>query len=140
MTRRSRGRPNIAHMPGPTPASAPSVEAPAATPAQRLRSEADLVEWLMAYPSRWPVRWSAPAFRREVETVLRHLSPIGSVPLLLSSFEREGGRHAWPGAAAGLTAGPAAGWRLTAANSPVAMAYALRWIELTSGVRLDIWS
>jgi hypothetical protein len=112
-------------------------QAPGETVAQRLRLDATLVEWLMAYPSRWPDRWAAPEFRRQVDLVRRHLEPIRSLPLLFSSFEREGMRTAWPSSTP--PENRATGGGLAVARSPVKVAYAIRWIELTSGHRLDIW-
>ncbi|MFI5255253.1 MAG: hypothetical protein ACHQ15_07345 [Candidatus Limnocylindrales bacterium] len=107
------------------------------SPEQRLRSDALLVEWLMAYPSRRPGRWAAPGFRRQVELVLHHLEPIRSVALLASSFEREGARSAWPAASLPRRHDGAA---LGDVDSPLEMAYVIRWIELTSGVRVEIWA
>jgi hypothetical protein len=69
-----------------------------------------------------PAAWSRPGFAREVDLVRLHLRPVRSRQVLAASFGREA-FHAGPSRAAGATA------------APVAVAYALRWLEL--GDRVD---
>ena len=76
-----------------------------------------------------PAAWSLPGFAREVDLVRLHLRPVRSRQVLAASFGREA-FHAGSSIAAGVSAGP------------VAVAYALRWLELGDGVerpRFDVW-
>lgn len=73
-------------------------------------------------------RWAAVAFAREVEGIRRHLAPISEPGVLLSSFGRE---------AVHLRTAVAAG---AAPATPIRVAYAIRWIELVTGLRLPDWS
>ncbi len=81
-----------------------------------------LVRMLQAMPS-W---WSSRPFSVHVETIRAQLAPINSVEALGSSRSRES--HARPGS---TCASRASADRL--ADCPVEIAYAIRWIELTSG-------
>ena len=73
-------------------------------------------------------RWAATGFVRQVEVIRRHLAPIASADLLVASF----GREAFHGSRIGR--------RPAIATSPVRVAYAIRWIELSAEVRLPEWS
>jgi hypothetical protein len=72
-------------------------------------------------PADRPGAWSLPGFAREVELVRLHLRPVHSRQILAASFGREA-FHAGPSTA-------------TTAGGAVAVAYALRWLEL--GDRID---
>jgi hypothetical protein len=78
-------------------------------------------------PTDRPDAWSLPGFAREVDLVRLHLRPVNSRPVLAASFGREA-FHAGPSIAA-------AKGGTTAAGGPVAVAYAIRWLEL--GDRVD---
>jgi hypothetical protein len=78
-------------------------------------------------PADRPAAWSLPGFAREVDLVRLHLRPVGSRQVLAASFGREA-FHAGPSTAA-------AKGGTTAAGGPVAVAYAIRWLEL--GDRVD---
>jgi hypothetical protein len=73
------------------------------------------------------VRWARPSFARRVEAVRAQLAPIDDARLLGWSFARESLHDA----AAGRV--PAV-WM-----SPVRAAYALRWLELSTGLVLPTW-
>ena len=73
---------------------------------------------------RRPRSWSRPRFVREVALVRAHLEPIGDAPLLAASYGRE--------AFQSLPASP----REVAQATPVRVAYAMRWAELATGLRL----
>jgi hypothetical protein len=76
-----------------------------------------------------PRRWSAPAFRSEVELIRTHLVPLRDRSSLASSFGREA-FHVAPGTAMPIE------------HSAVRVAYALRWLELGDGTgsALPTWS
>jgi hypothetical protein len=76
-----------------------------------------------------PLVWSLPGFAREVDLVRLHLRPIRTRQILAASFGREA-FHAGLGNATAAAAGP------------VAVAYAIRWLELGDRVdrpRFEIW-
>jgi hypothetical protein len=78
-----------------------------------------------------PVAWSRPGFAREVDLIRTHLQPIRKRQVLAASFAREA-FHA--GHASGGSAPPGVG--------PVAVAYAIRWLELGDRVerpRFEAW-
>ena len=67
-----------------------------------------------------------PAFGRAVGRVRRQLEPIGDGNELVASFAREAARLAQPDRPAGSI-------------TPLRAAYAIRWLELRSGLRLPAW-
>jgi hypothetical protein len=66
-----------------------------------------------------------PAAHRRVEAIRRQLAPIPNPAALLASFQRE----------AAVGAGHPSAMPLT----PLRIAYAIRWIELMTGLRLPDW-
>ena len=79
-------------------------------------------------PTTRPPRWIAPPFGREVELIRAHLAPIRSRQVLAASFGREA-VHGDPSGSGEV-------------DSPVAAAYAIRWLELGDGEarpRWEIW-
>jgi hypothetical protein len=130
----ARRRPN--HRPGGgVPADArgapASLRAPAFEPASPARSLAIMAMATirrMQRPSTRPSRWVEFSFGREVELIRTHLAPIRSRPVLAASFGREA-FHGDPSGSGEL-------------ESPVAAAYATRWLELGDGEarpRWDVW-
>src|SRR6188474_1341509 len=80
-------------------------------------------------PGARPGAWSRPGFAREVDLVRVHLRPIRSRQVLAGSFGREA-----------FHAGPAIG--SATAGGSVAVAYAIRWLELGDGVErpaFEVW-
>jgi len=73
------------------------------------------------------VRWARPSFARRVQSVRGQLAPLDDAVLLGRSFARE----ALHDAAAGRV--PAV-WM-----SPVRAAYAVRWLEVSTGLALPTW-
>ena len=67
-------------------------------------------------PADRPAAWSLPGFAREVDLVRLHLRPVSSRQVLAASFGREA-----------FHAGPST---TTSAGGAVAVAYAIRWLEL----------
>ncbi|HEX5828804.1 MAG TPA: hypothetical protein VFY23_14865 [Candidatus Limnocylindrales bacterium] len=89
---------------------------------------ADAHRILVAVAGDWPSpRWLVPSFARQVQAVRRQLAPIEDPGLLAASF----GREAFHGPRLGRV--PAV-WA-----SPVRVAYAVRWIELQSGLAMPPW-
>lgn len=74
-----------------------------------------------------PPRWSAPAFVRSVDLVRAHLAPIHERGTLAQSFAREAFH------VIGAPALPALD------ESPVRVAYAIRWLELGDRVARPPW-
>jgi hypothetical protein len=129
----SRHRPN--HRPGGgVPPDARLATVPAQTPTYEPTSPArSLALMAMATVRRrrrptLPPRWTTPTFGLEVELIRAHLAPIRSRQLLAASF----GREAFHGDPSGSGE----------VDSPVAAAYAVRWLELGDGgprPRWDVW-
>jgi hypothetical protein len=119
-----RRRPN--HRPGGGPASRSDPPPPPAfepdSPGRALALVALATIRHGRRPTDRPAAWCRPGFAREVDLVRLHLRPVRTRQILAASFGREA-FHAGPSIAAGATAGP------------VAVAYALRWLEL--GDRVD---
>jgi hypothetical protein len=126
-----RRRPN--HRPGGGPAG--RLEPPSPPPAFEPASPSDALA-LMALsvirrgrrPPDRPVAWSLPGFAREVDLVRLHLQPVRSRQVLAASFGREA-FHARPSTAA-------------SAGGAVAVAYAIRWLELGDRVErpaFEVW-
>jgi hypothetical protein len=123
-----RRRPN--HRPGGGPAarSAPSPPPPFEpdSPSRALALTALGAIRHSQRPAARPGAWSRPGFAREVDLVRLHLRPIGTRQLLAASFGREAFH-------AGLPSG---------GHGPVAVAYAIRWLELGDRVerpRFEVW-
>src|SRR5262245_17709490 len=79
-------------------------------------------------PTERPAAWSLPGFAREVDLVRLHLLPVRSRQVLAASFGREA-FHAGPSTA-------------TSAGGAVAVAYAIRWLELGDRVErpaFEVW-
>ena len=107
-------------------AGGPLVPAPVPAPARVLALDALRLLRRLRDPARRPDRWAQPSFRREIELVRAHLSPLRTRKALAASYGREAfhvildpaGRDE-PGA--------------------VRLAYALRWLELGDGDVGPIW-
>ncbi|HET9521456.1 MAG TPA: hypothetical protein VFO73_10455 [Candidatus Limnocylindrales bacterium] len=130
----SRRRPN--HRPGggvpadarpvPVALGAPTFEP--ASPARSLAVTAMATLRRLRRPSTLPPRWLASTFGRDVELIRTHLAPIRSRAVLAASF----GREAFHGDPSGSGE----------VDSPVAAAYAIRWLELGDGQarpRWEVW-
>lgn len=124
--RRTRHRPaGGAAVPGrrsPAPAFEPD------SPSRALALAALSVIRHSRRPADRPTAWSLPGFAREVDLVRLHLRPVKTRQVLAASFGREA-FHAGPSAAA-------------APQGPVAVAYAIRWLELGDRVErpaFEIW-
>jgi hypothetical protein len=110
-------------------ATASPVEHPADV---RLADNARLLSaWLERMPERLPQRWRSPDFGRLVDLVRTHLRPIGSEALLAFSYEREH-FHMAPDISP-----PSA--RALLSRDATEVAYALRWLELSSGTPRAPW-
>jgi hypothetical protein len=79
-----------------------------------------------------PPAWSTPAFASRVEAARRQLAPIGGIPGLIDSFRREAA-HIAGGEVAGATGTMGSAWQALRA------AYAIRWVEITTGVVSPVW-
>lgn len=100
--------------------------------ADSLSELASFVEAFGAVPKRRPSRWAAPAFAREVERVRSQLRPIRTPDALTASFAREA---SFVGPSMTATSIGAA----AVASSPIATAYALRWLEIVDGRARPGW-
>ena len=108
------------------PADGILAPAPVLAPARALASEALRLVRRLRDPARRPERWNEPSFRREIELVRAHLSPVRSRKALAASYGRE---------AFHVMLDPAG------LDDPgaVRLAYALRWLELGDGEIGAIW-
>ena len=80
------------------------------------------------HPADRPAAWSLPGFAREVDLVRLHLRPVSTRQVLAASFGREA-FHAGPPCA-------------SSPKGPVAVAYAIRWLEVGDHVvrpAFEIW-
>jgi hypothetical protein len=125
-----RRRPN--HRPGGGPATSPGVPPPSPfepdSPSRALALTAIYVVRHSRRPADRPAAWSLPGFAREVDLVRLHLRPVRSRQVLAASFGRES-FHAGPSTAA-------------SAGGAVAVAYAIRWLELGNRVErpaFEVW-
>jgi len=124
--RRTRHRPagGVAVPPRPSPP-------PAFEPDSPSRALALAALWVIRdsrRPADRPAAWSRPGFAREVDLVRLHLRPVATRQVLAASFGREA-----------FHAGPPAG---AVPRGPVAVAYAIRWLELGDRVErpaFEIW-
>ena len=97
-----------------------------------LEDRAHLVERILEGAAPVPPRWVAPAYVARVELIRSQLRPIRSVDMLLASYGRE----------ARLTS--ADGYRGDShaehLDVPLELAYALRLIELETGIEQKPWT
>lgn len=82
-----------------------------------LSAAAVILECLLGDPEGMRPIWRTRGFERLVEQARSHLLPIGSHAALAESYGREASRH-----------------------DPLDTAYALRWLELATGVSRPTWS
>ena len=115
----------LLHSGGPAISPAPAARD---DPDQALALDAMRLSRLLAVRSRHPTRWQAPSFRREVDLVRAHLTPIRTRASLAASF----GREAFHGK-------PPAGTDRALGDSAVRVAYAIRWLELSDGIERPAW-
>jgi hypothetical protein len=108
----------------PTDGTRAPVQPPA--PGGALAAEALRLRHRLANPAALPDAWSERKFVREVALVRTHLAPIRSRAGLAASFSREA-FHALPADEIGEAPGA------------VRVAYALRWLELGSGLPWPSW-
>ena len=108
----------------PTDGTRVHVQPPA--PGGTLAAEALRLRRRLADPATLPAAWAEPAFVREVALVRAHLAPIRSRAGLAASFSREA-FHVVPADHVGEATGA------------VRVAYALRWLELGSGLAWPSW-
>jgi hypothetical protein len=101
---------------------------PASPPGQALALDAVRLARLLAVRSRHPARWQSPSFRREVDLVRAHLTPIRTRASLAALVRRE----AFHGR-------PPAGTDHALGDSAVRVAYAIRWLELGDGSERPAW-
>jgi hypothetical protein len=107
------------------------VAAPPPSAEQVLAARA--AEVLRARAGSPPARWRLPGFARDVDFVRRQLGPLRDRQMLAASYERESARLA---ALRRFAADPAAP---PLPMDPLDAAYAIRWLELTSGGALAPW-
>ena len=74
-----------------------------------------------------PAAWSSGPFVARVEVARRHLAPVTDVAVLAASFGREASNRATAGRTASI--GPGA----------VRVAYAIRWLEISTGLCMPPW-
>jgi hypothetical protein len=109
------------------PSAVGPITGPAATdPARMLALDAVSVIRRLGHARR-PRRWSAPAFRHEVDLIRSHLIPLRDRSCLAHSFAREA-FHTVPGEVRAVD------------DSAVRVAYAIRWLELGDGRSIQSWS
>ena len=120
------------HRPGGGPAAVGHASPPPAfepdSPSRALALAALSVIRHSRRPADRPAAWSLPGFAREVDLVRLHLRPVRTRPVLAASFGREA-----------FHAGPPAG---ASPQGPVAVAYAIRWLELGDRIErpaFEIW-
>ena len=113
-------------------AAAPTVLLPSAAPPDALRTQARAVERILTGAAPVPPRWVAPPFVARVELIRAQLRPLRSVVMLLASYEREAGRVSTPARATG--------GREAGLDAPLELAYALRLIELETGLDQAPWT
>ena len=94
-----------------------------------LAMHADILSQLLARPDRYPPRWRAPGFGRQVDLVRAHLCPIRSHESLARIYARE---HFHMDPTGTVPPSPEGLLRRSATD----VAYAHRWLEL-SGRRAD---
>jgi len=119
---RPGGGPAVAGRPAPPPAFEPD------SPSRVVALTALSVIRHSRRPADRPAAWSLPGFAREVDLVRLHLRPVNSRQILAASFGREA-FHAGPSTA-------------TTAGGAVAVAYAIRWLELGDRIErpaFEIW-
>ena len=119
---RPGGGPAVAGRPAPAPAFEPD------SPSRLLAFTALSVIRHSRRPGDRPAAWSLPGFAREVDLVRLHLRPVTSRQILAASFGREA-FHAGPSTA-------------TTPGGAVAVAYAVRWLELGDRIErpaFEIW-
>ena len=107
-------------------AAAPAVLEPSAAPPDALRARARAVERILAGVAPVPPRWVAPPFVARVEVIRAQLRPLRSVAMLLASYGREAARL--------RIQARATGGRDGGLDAPLELAYALRLIELETGL------
>lgn len=108
---------------GAIPGASPS------TMSSALSAHAEVLFQLLARPDRYPLRWRAPGFGRQVDLVRAHLCPIRSHESLARSYARE---HFHTDRTGTVPPSPEGLLRRSATD----VAYAHRWLEL-SGRRGD---
>jgi hypothetical protein len=104
----------------------PVAPAPVPAPARALALDALRLLRRLRDPSRRPERWSQPTFRREIELVRSHLSPLRTRKALAASYGREAFHLSMDQA---VRDDPGA----------VRIAYALRWLELGEVDAAAVW-
>jgi hypothetical protein len=102
--------------------------------ARRLRSGAWLLQRSWRQPQRLPAGWRSERFARSVDRTRSQLQPIHTLSALADSFARES-LHLIPAGTA-TPAHPRSSWF---DESPLAVAYVTRWIELDAGRELHGW-
>ena len=100
--------------------------APVPAPARALALDALRLLRRLRDPARRPERWSRPAFRREIELVRAHLSPLRSRKALAASYGREAFHVSMDRS---VRDDPGA----------VRIAYVLRWLELGEADVAAVW-
>ena len=100
--------------------------APVPAPARALTLDALRLLRRMRDPARRPEQWAQPTFRREIELVRAHLSPLRTRKSLAASYGREAFHLSMDQA---VRDDPGA----------VRIAYALRWLELGEADVAALW-
>jgi hypothetical protein len=113
---------------GLLPTGGASAPVPAPAPHRALALDALRLRRGLRDPLRRPEPWDEAAFAREVELIRCHLAPLRNRRSLTASFGREAFHSLGPERVAALPLGP------------IRAAYAIRWLELGSGVQLPAWS
>lgn len=99
---------------------------PVSAPTRALARDARRWRRYAADPIARPARWSEPAFQRELTVIRAHLAPLRTRRSLAASFAREAFLRL-PADAPGATDD-----ETPDEPSPVRLAYAIRWTELSS--------
>ncbi len=113
-------------------ATASDILLPSAPHPVVLRSRARVVERILTGAAPVPPPWVAPPFVARVELIRSQLRPIRSVAMLLASYDREAGRMS--------AQARAMGGRDAGLDTPLELAYALRLIELETGMDQAPWT
>ena len=109
------------------PSGGPLRTVPAPAPHRALALDALRLRRGLRDAHRRPTPWADAAFAREVELVRHHLAPLRNRRSLTASFGREAFQSLDLDSAQLRTLGP------------IRAAYAIRWLELGSGVTLPAW-
>jgi hypothetical protein len=107
-------------------------------PARWLRSGAWLLQRSWRHPHGFPAGWRSERFASRVDSVRHQLAPIRTLTALTDSYARES-LHLCGNGTAATSRAPVAPLPERLAESPLEVAYVMRWIELDRGRALHDW-